>query len=89
MVGGVNIKQVETDFGTIGIVFDPHMPTDDVYLVEMSVCQPVYVPFKGQVIIFEELAQTAASQKAQWYAQIGLDYGPEEYHGSITGLATS
>ena len=88
-VGGVNIKQVETDFGTIGIAFDPHMPTDEVYAVEMTVCMPVFVPYNGQVVAYEPLAQVAASQKAQWYAQIGLDYGPEEYHGSITGLATS
>lgn len=89
MVGGVNIKQIEMDFGTVGIVFDPHVATDDVYAVEMSVCSPVFVPFNGQLITYEMLAQVAASKKAQWYAQIGLDYGPEEYHGALTGLATS
>ena len=88
-VGGVNIKQIETDFGMVGVVYDPHMPTDEVYAVEMSVCSPVFVPYNGMVITFEMLAQVAASKKGQWYAQIGLDYGPEEYHGSITGLATS
>ena len=88
-VGGVNIKTIETDFGEIGVVFDPHMPTDEVYLVEMTVCSPMFVPFMGQVMTFEMLAQVAASKKGEWYAQIGLDYGPEEYHGSITGLATS
>lgn len=88
-VGGVNIKQIETDFGTVGIAFDPHMPTDSVFAVEMTVCSPVFVPFNGQLMVFEMLAQVAASKKGQWYAQIGLDYGPEEYHGKITGLATS
>lgn len=88
-VGGVNIKQIEMDFGMVGVVFDPHMPTDEIYAVEMSVCSPVFVPVDGQVMVYEPLAQVAASKKAQWYAQIGLDYGPEEYHGKITGLATS
>jgi hypothetical protein len=88
-VGGVNIKQIETDFGTIGIAFDPQMKTDEVYAVEMTVCRLTFVPVKNQVMVFEMLAQTAASEKGQWYMQIGLDYGPEEYHGSITGLATS
>lgn len=88
-VGGVNIKQIETDFGMVGVVFDPHMLTDDVYAVELSVCSPVFVPFKGQLMTFELLAQIAASERGQWYAQIGLDYGAEEYHGSLTGLATS
>lgn len=88
-VGGVNIKQIETDFGMVGVMYDPHVATDDVIAVELSVCSPVFVPVNGQLITYEMLAQTAASKKAQWYAQIGLDYGPEEYHGSLTGLATS
>jgi len=88
-VGGVNIKQIETDFGMVGVVFNPHMPTDDIVAVEMSVLSLVYVPVDGQLIVFEDLAQIAASKKGQWYAQIGLDFGPEEYHGSITDLATS
>lgn len=88
-VGGVNIKQIETDFGMVGIMYDPQVATDDVIAVELNVCSPVFVPFDGQVISYEMLAQVAASKKAQWYAQIGLDYGPEEYHGSLTGLATS
>lgn len=88
-VGGVNIKTIETDFGVVGIAYDPNVATDDVYAVEMSVCSLVYVPFDGKLMIFEDLAQTAASKKGQWYAQIGLDYGAEEYHGSLTGLAIS
>ena len=88
-VGGVNIKQIETDFGMVGIVFDPQMPTDEIYAVEVSVCSPVFTPFEGQLMLFEMLAQVAASKKGQWYAQIGLDFGPEEYHGSVTNLATS
>lgn len=88
-IGGVNIKTIETDFGIVGVMFDPHVATDDIYAVELSVCSPVFVPYNGQLIAYEDLAPVAASKKAQWYAQIGLDYGPEEYHASITGLATS
>jgi len=88
-IGGVNIKQIETDFGMVGVMYDPHMATDDLYAVEMSVCSPVFVPVDGQLIQFEDLAKVAASRKGQWYAQIGLDYGPEEYHGALTGLSTS
>ena len=43
-VGGLNIKQIETDFGMVGVVFDPFMPTDEIYLAEMSVCRPCSVP---------------------------------------------
>jgi hypothetical protein len=88
-IGGVNIKQVETDFAILGIMYDPHMPTDEIYIVDMAVCSPVFCPYEGSLVTYEDLAQVAASKKGQWYAQIGLDFGPEEYHGSITGLATS
>ena len=86
-VGGVNIKQIETDFGMIGVVFDPFMPTDEIYFVEMSVCAPVFCPSEGQLIRDVEVATTTAKKGGFLYTQVGLDYGPEEYHGSITGLA--
>jgi len=88
-VGGVSINQIWTDFGMLGVMYEPNMPTDEVYLVEMSVLRPIFVPVKGQTVLFEDLPALAASRKGQWYGQIGLDYGPEEYHGSITGTATT
>lgn len=89
-VGGVNIKQIETDFAMLGIVWAPKITTSVVLVADLSVCRPVFcpVPDKG-VLFFEELAKTGASEAGQIYGQIGLDYGPEEYHGTITGLATS
>ena len=88
-IGGVSIKQIETDFAELGVVWAPQMPTDAVYIVDMSVVRPMFNPVKGQVIIDEQLAKTAASDKYQIYTHAGLDYGPEEYHGKITGLTTS
>jgi len=89
-VGGVNIKQIETDFAMMGIVWDPFMPTDTVLIADMSVIQPVFCPVPGKgVLFFEELSKTGAGTSGQIYGQIGLNYGPEEYHGKITGLATS
>jgi hypothetical protein len=89
-VGGVNIKQIETDFCMLGIVWAPKITTSVVLLADLSVCRPVFcpVPDKG-VLFYEELARVGASEAGQIYGQIGLDCGPEEYHGTITGLATS
>lgn len=89
-VGGVNINQIETDFAILGVVWAPNVPTTTLLLAEMSVCSPVFlpVPDKG-VLFYEELSRTGASEKGQIYGQIGIDYGPEEYHGTITGLADS
>ena len=89
-VGGVNINQIETDFAILGIVWAPNVPAATLLIAETSVCSPVFlpVPDKG-VLFYEELSKTGASEKGQIYGQIGIDYGPEEYHGTITGLATS
>jgi len=89
-VGGVNIKQIETDFAILGIVWAPNVPAATMLIADLAVCAPVFlpVPEKG-VLFYEELSKTGASEKGQIYGQIGLDYGPEEYHGTITGLATS
>lgn len=88
-VGGLNIKQIETDFGMLGVVFDPFMPAGEVYFVEMSACSPVFCPSEGQLIRDVEVATTTAKRGGFLYTQIGLDFGPEEYHGSITGLKSS
>lgn len=101
MIGGLNIMQVETDFGNLGVVYDPFMDTDDLLIAEMSVCSPVFVPVSfdgsqlqadmeaGSDVLWVPTAVTAAKTGGFWYAQAGIDYGPEEYHGTITGLATS
>lgn len=89
-VGGVAIDQIETDFAKLGVVWAPNVPTDTLLIAEMSVCSPVFLPVPGKGYLFyEELSKTGASEKGQLYGQIGLDFGPEEYHGKITGLATS
>ena len=88
-VGGVNIKQIETDFCTLGVVYAPQMTTSVLQIADMSVIKPVYVPYEGQAISFTETAVTAAKKGGFWYSQFGLDYGAEEYHGKITGLTTS
>lgn len=86
-VGGVNIQQIETDFGRIGISWDRSVPTDKILVAEMSVIEPVFqlVPEKG-VLFYEELAKTGAAEKGQIYGEIGLAHGPSFLHGAITGL---
>lgn len=89
-VGGYNISQIETDFAVLGVVWDPQVPAATLAIIDMAFCNPVFlpVPDKG-VLFYEELARVGASEKGQVYGQIGLDYGPEEYHGKITTLATA
>ena len=90
-IGGVNIKQIETDFGNIGVMpAHRFMPTDTVQLVEMSAVAPVFqvVPGNGN-LFYEPLAKIGAGEQGQLFGQIGLDHSAEYLHGKLTGLATS
>jgi hypothetical protein len=89
-VGGFNIKQIETDFAMVGVVYDPRVPAGSLLVADLAVVAPVFLPVPGKgVLFYEELSKTGASEKGQIYGQIGLDFGPEEYHGTITGLKTT
>jgi len=90
-VGGVNIKQVETDFGNIGVA-DPHrfMPAGTLLIAEMSAIAPVFQPIPGKGnFFFEDLAKTGAAEEGQIFGKIGLDHSASYLHGTITGLATA
>ncbi len=86
-VGGINLQTIETDFGKINIMLNRYMPKDELAVVSMEMCAPVFflVPNKGFLFI-EELAKTGASTKYQIYGEIGLEYGNEMAHGKIMGL---
>lgn len=89
-VGGVNIKQIETDFGNLGIMLNRFNPAANLGFFDMSAVNPVFqpVPEKGN-FFYEELAKTGAAEEGQIFGQFGLDHGSIALHGSITGLATS
>jgi len=90
-VGGLNIKQIETDFCSLGIMpAHRFMPTDTILIADLAVVAPVFqeVPDKG-LLFYEELARTGASEKGQIFGLVGLNHGPSFMHGTLTGLSTS
>ena len=89
-IGGVNITTIETDFGQVGIVYERHIPADDVLIADLAFMKPVFldIPGKGHFFV-EPLAQTGAAYKYQVYGEIGLEYGPEQFHAKITNLSVS
>ncbi|MCB2186488.1 MAG: DUF5309 domain-containing protein [Deltaproteobacteria bacterium] len=89
-VGGVNIKQVETDFAMLGVIWTPQMPAGSLLVADVAYCAPVFLPVPGKGLLFyEPLSKTGASEKGQVYGQVGLDYANQKFHGVITNLATS
>lgn len=89
-VGGLNIDQIITPSGTVGIMPHRMLPEGTALIVNLSVLQIVEMPIPGKGNFFwEPLAKVGAGDKGQLYGTAGLDYGPEWYHGKITGIATT
>lgn len=88
-IAGYNITMYETDFGPVGVLYEPTIPTDTILFASLALVRPVFneVPGKG-VLFYEPKAQVAASEGGMLYGHIGIDFGPEWMHGKITGLAT-
>lgn len=86
-IGGVAVDTIITDFGTFGVMINRWFPTGGIGILDLSVCAPVFleIPNKG-TLFAEPLAQTGSSEKYQIYGEIGLEYGPEVYHGYIKDL---
>jgi len=110
-MGGVYIKDFMVPgaggSGILTALFSPQMDQqpDQVYVVERSVCSPVFCPvppaiagitlgqkmvsnsMSGLDVAYVEKPQSGAVFGGFLYMQPSFDYGPEMYHGSITGLA--
>jgi hypothetical protein len=100
--GGLNIKQIETDFGIMSVIYTPQMSTSVVQIAELSALAPVFVPVSysentgisnnmtdGVDVLWQPMATNFAAYGGFFYLQCGLSYGTETYHGKITGLATT
>lgn len=89
-VGGVNLQTVETDFGMLNIMLNRYMPVDQLAVVSLDQCAPVFLDIPGKGFLFTEpLAKVGSAERFQIYGEIGLKYGNEKAHGKITGLTTT
>jgi hypothetical protein len=89
-IGGINIKQIETDFGNLGVLLHPQIAAATLLIADMPFVKVVSQPVPGKGNFFyEELAKIGASERGQIFGQWGLDHGPCFMHGTLTGLATS
>ncbi|MFB7617821.1 DUF5309 family protein [Kitasatospora sp. NPDC056181] len=86
-VGGVAVDTIVTDFGTLNVMMDRHMPQDTITVASLEQCRPVFLNVPGKGTLFEEaLAKTGASDEVQIYGEVGLEYGNEKAHAAMTGL---
>lgn len=86
-IGGLAVDTLVTDFGTFGVMLNRWMPANQIAVLDLSVCAPVFLNIPGKGLLFtEELARVGAARKFQLYGEIGLEYGPELYHALIKDL---
>jgi hypothetical protein len=86
-VGGVTVDRLNTDFGTLNVMLDRHMPPNVLAVVSMEQCRPVYLEVPGKGHLFAEpLAKTGAKDRVQLYGEVGLQYGNERAHAKLINL---
>ena len=89
-INGIQLSSVITPIGMVYLRLGEYLPAGTALLLNLGVLSPVHqpVPNKGNFFL-EPLAKTGAGEKYQLFGQIGLDHGPEWYHGKFTGIAQS
>ena len=89
-VNGIKLSSVITPLGTVYLYLGECLPAGTALLLNLNAIAPVHQPVPGKGNFFlEPLAKTGAGQKYQIFGQLGLDHGPEWFHGKFTGIATT
>lgn len=88
-INGIALSKVVTPLGEVYLYLGECLPGGTALLLDLAVLAPVYQPVPGKGNFFlEPLAKTGAGEKYQLFGQIGLDHGPEWFHGKFTGIST-
>ena len=89
-INGIALSSVVTPLGVVYLYLGECLPAGTALLLNLDVIAPVHQPVPGKGNFFlEPLAKTGAGEKYQLFGQLGLDHGPEWYHGKFTGIATT
>lgn len=89
-INGIALSSVVTPLGVVYLYLGECLPAGTALMLNLDVIAPVHqpVPDKGNFFL-EPLAKVGAGEKYQIFGQIGLDEGPEWYHGKFTGISTT
>ena len=88
-INGISLSSVITPIGVVYLYLGECLPDDTALLLNLDVISPVYQPVPGKGNFFlEPLAKKGAGELYQLFGQIGLDHGPEWYHGKFIGIST-
>jgi hypothetical protein len=88
-VFGVNVTDIETEFGRYPVVLNRHLDQNTATVLELDVMAPRFLPIPGKGHVFmEPLAKSGSYDRDQLYGEIGLEYGPAGWHAVATNLHT-
>ena len=89
-INGIKLDKLITPLGEIYLRLGECLPAGNALVLDLEVIAPVFqpVPEKGNFFL-EPLARVGAGEKYQLFGQIGLDHGPEWYHGKFTNIDTN
>jgi len=91
-VVGINIDTVVTPFGSIGMmVLDSNiLGSNDAFIVDMAYITPIFtnIPGKGTVFVRDIDQDDYARVAKAIYMEMGIDFGPPQYHLHIDEIAT-
>ncbi len=89
-INGIALSSVVTPLGVVYLYLGECLPAGTALLLNLDVIAPVNQPVPGKGNFFlEPLSKVGAGEKYQIFGQLGLDYGPEWYHGKFTGITTT
>lgn len=89
-INGIKLSSVLTPLGEVYLYLGECLPAGTALVLNLDVIRPVEQPTPDHGNFFlEELAKVGAGTQYQIFGQLGLDHGPEWYHGKFTNLATT
>lgn len=87
-IGGLAIKQIVTDFGTISVIGTKNAPANILEFIDLSYMRIAVLPHAGgNDILLREYQDGGSAVKGYIEGFLGADFYTESYHGTITGLA--
>lgn len=88
-MGGVAVDTIKTDFGTLNVVVNRHMPAGCIAVGSAEELEPVWLQTDKGLLFMERLSIKGSREEYQFYGEFGLKYGNERRHGLITHLKAS
>lgn len=95
-IGGVNVSTIETDQGSFGVKLVRNVPTDRVLVADLAFLDAAFLDIKpnpetgrpGGHMLRYGVRTAGATDKTDFYCEVGLVHGPGIMHGYIDGLTT-